>query len=292
MAKLIDYKCTFLNELIIGDDILNKEGIIFPDVHTDYDMMMHYVKVCKEIKKVSFYELPFCHTIEAELLGGIINYGDKNNGPRVKQYKYKNIDEVLNINTIDYDIKRVHIILKVIKELIKNNEDVVYEVTGVFTILNNIIDSVEVYKVLRNGKNKMNEVYKKIGDVIYDYIKSLIESDVKYISFADPSASINIIGPKLAREYVEVFLYDFIKKILLLAKDNDAMVMLCPKITFILYGLELVRFNNINVSKEMKYFDALKEVKGKTYLTGQMCIKNSEYILSPALVKELVLVKE
>jgi uroporphyrinogen-III decarboxylase len=43
-------------------------------------------KKLKDKNRSDFCELPFCHTLEAESMGGEVNYGDETNGPRAKAY--------------------------------------------------------------------------------------------------------------------------------------------------------------------------------------------------------------
>lgn len=288
MAKIFDYKCTFLDNVQIDDNILNEAKITFPNVHKEAKLIVDYAKLVKKFTNVGFVEVPFCHTVEAEAFGAIINYGDKITGPRVKEFAYKEVNEILNLNDIDFSSGRISEVIKAVKILCDDGCDVVYEITGPYTILNNLIDTATLFKTVRKDRELMKKVYNYLGNNLYKFIKVLFEKGVKYISFADSAAAVGIIGPKITKEYVEVFLYEFIKKLVELAKEYSAMILLCPRITFALYSMDLVKFNNLTLPNEMQYFEALKLNINKIKLSGQMCIKNRNYVLKPALIKEIV----
>ena len=56
----------------------------FPDAYMQHETMAALSKALKRHDGASFCELPFCHTVEAEAMGGIINYGNEKTGPRAK----------------------------------------------------------------------------------------------------------------------------------------------------------------------------------------------------------------
>ena len=288
MVKIFDYKCTFENDLKVSDKEISDNNIIFPDTYTKVENIVKYAKLRKKVAGVSFVELPFCHTVLAEAYGGIINYGNALIGPRTKEFAYKDINKILDIKRISFDAGRISEYLKSARLLSEDGEDVVYEVEGPLTILNNLVDTNELFKTLKRDKELIKKVFKKIEIDIYYYINEILKRGVRYISFADPSAAVSIVGPKIVEEYIDTFANNFIINVLNLFKKYDAMMLLCPKLTIALYSLKRIKFNNTKLSGEINYFEALKENIGKVHLTGQMCIKNRTYILRPAILKELV----
>ena len=287
MAKIFDFKCTFENNLIVDKNTLIENGIEFPDAYLKKEIIVKYAKVRKNIGNVNFVELPFCHTCLAEAYGGIINYGDEVNGPRVKEFAYNDVNSFIDKATISFDKGRISEYLMAIRELSCDSEDIVYEVEGPLTLLNNLVNTSELFKTLKKNIELIEKAFNKIENDLYKYIKLIIKNGAKYISIADPSAGVSILGSKTLEEYINIFAYRFIKNATDIAVNNNVMILLCPKLTIALYNLEKIRFKNIKLEKEMKYFDALKQNIGKVFLTGQMCIKNRDYILSPAFLKEL-----
>lgn len=243
-------------------------------------------KYIKEEKSALYCSLPFCHTVEGEAFGGIINYGDDKAGPRAKEYIVSDLEGVLNLGDIDFTKGRISEVLRAVEILKSQGEKVLLEVCGPLTILNTIIDSKYVFIGMRKKPEIVKEIYSKISKNLLAYIKLAKETGVDVISYADPVASVNILGPKLTEKYLETFTYDFLKEVEKLI-DEDFLVYLCPKTTLQLIGTERGVFEDIEISKGISYQEAMEEVKGKVHFLGDKCIKMSNDITDRGLIREI-----
>ena len=97
-----DFKCTYGNSAGIREAVTNRTNLTFPDAYKHAETMAELAQVLKECDKAPFCELPFCHTVEAEAMGGIINYGNEKTGPRAKEYLCTDIEEILELPAIDF----------------------------------------------------------------------------------------------------------------------------------------------------------------------------------------------
>ena len=86
MADIKDFKCTYDNSVGISEEVTAKLHLTFPDAYLHWDTMALIAEALKETDGAAFCELPFCHTVEAEAMGGIVNYGNEKTGPRAKEY--------------------------------------------------------------------------------------------------------------------------------------------------------------------------------------------------------------
>lgn len=86
-----DFKCTYGNSAGIREAVTNRTNLTFPDAYKHAETMAELAQVLKECDKAPFCELPFCHTVEAEAMGGIINYGneDRTESERISVYGYR-----------------------------------------------------------------------------------------------------------------------------------------------------------------------------------------------------------
>ena len=73
MGDIKDFNCTYDNSAGIRSEVTEGLGLTFPDAYTHCDTMVTLSKMLKEKDKAVICELPFCHTLEAEAMGGIIN---------------------------------------------------------------------------------------------------------------------------------------------------------------------------------------------------------------------------
>ena len=288
MADIKDFKCTYANSVGISEEVTSKLSLTFPDAYLHWDTMAQVAEALKETDGASFCELPFCHTVEAEAMGGIVNYGNEKTGPRAKEYTCTKPEELLELKEMDLSQGRIHEVLLACQHLREKGENVVLEVAGPFTILNVLIDAKHVFKGMRKQPEVMKEVFWKIGNQLLDYIKEAQKYGVNMISYADSSGGLNILGPKMAEQVVEDFTYEFLKKVEEIVSD-DAIVLLCPKTTFALLGTDKCEFVDVKLPEPMRYGEACISMIGKEKFLGQMCIKNINYTLENGIIKSVKL---
>lgn len=289
MGEMKDFNCTYDNSVGISEEVSRNLNLEFPDAYKHWDTMAMLSKALKEHDGAAFCELPFCHTVEAEAMGGMINYGNEKTGPRAKEYICTKVEEILELPEIDYSKGRIREVLLACQELQRQGEHVVLEVSGPFTILNVLIDARYVFKAMRKTPDIMVKVFWKLGNEILRYIEEAQKYGVELISYADSSGGVNILGPKMAETVVEEFTYEFLKKAEAVLGDKTVM-LLCPKTTLSLIGTEKVAFEDYKLPAPMSYGEGCIEMRGKTKFLGQMCIKNVGYRLESGKIKTIKIV--
>lgn len=278
MGKLVDPACTYDHAVGISSDVTEKLDLTYPDAYLHWDIM---AKIALEIRKkenVNFCTLPFCHTLEAEAMGGRVNLGNASAGPRAKEYICETPEQLLALPSIDYEKGRINETLKACRYLRGQGENVALMISGPFTILNVLMDPRHVFRAMRKQPEKMQRVFDRLSEELLRFIERAIGYDVNIISYADPSGSLNILGPKNTGYMVGHFTYPFLKRAEKTAAGR-AQIFLCPKTSFALLGMDKMEWADIPVEGPMPYVDAVLSVKEKTAIAGQMCIKNSGYMV-------------
>lgn len=286
MGDIKDFKCTYDNSAGISGEVTKDLDLTFPDAYKHCDTMVVLAEALKKTDGAPFCELPFCHTVEAEAMGGIINYGNEKTGPRAKEYICTKPEELLELQSIDFSSGRIHELLLACQKLRQKGENVVLEIAGPFTVLNVLIDAKYVFKAMRKQPERMKEVFWKIGNELLRYIEEAQKYGVNMISYADSSGGVNILGPKMAEQVVEEFTYEFLKKVEERIGE-DLIVLLCPKTTFALLGTDKAEFADVKLPEPMRYGEACAYLVGKTKFLGQMCIKNINYTLENGICKSV-----
>lgn len=284
MAKIIDFNCTFQYSVGINENVTKKLDLKFPDAYMKRETMAEIALAIKEYDEAKFCELPFCHTVEAESIGGLVNYGDEKAGPRAKEYICTKPEEILELKEIDFSTGRIYEVLEACRILVEKGENVVLDVAGPFTVMNVLIDPVHIFKAMRKKPELIKEVFWRLGNDALKYIEEALKRGVNMISYADSSGGVNILGPKMAEQVVEDFTYEYLKKMQDLVQDK-ALVLLCPKTTFALLGTEKAEFTDVELPSSMRYSDACAFLVGKETFAGQMCIKNIKYELKSGIFK-------
>lgn len=185
--KIQDFNCTYDNAVGINSEITKKLNLTFPDAYLHWDTMAEVAKAIQEHEGADFCELPFCHTVEAEAMGGKVNYGNEIAGPRAGEYVCTSVEEILELPEINFEEGRIHQVLLACRELREQGKHVVLDVSGPFTVLNVLIDPKYVFKAMRKTPEIMQKVFDKIGAELLKYIEIAQEYGVDMISYADSS---------------------------------------------------------------------------------------------------------
>ena len=288
MGEIRDFKCTYDNSAGISEEVTKGLDMEFPDAYLHWETMTELAIRLKEHDHAAFCELPFCHTVEAEAMGGIVNYGNEKIGPRAKEYICTEPESLLELPEIDFSKGRIHEVLLACKALREQGEQVVLNISGPFTILNVLIDAKYVFKAMRKKPELMKKVFWKLGEQLLRFMDEAKRYGVNMISYADSSGGVNILGPKMAQQVMEDFTYDFLKQAKERA-DGRLLILLCPKTTFALVGTDRAEFRDRELTGSMSYGEGCIEMIGKAAFTGQTCIKNVGYQLKNGMIKEVIL---
>jgi uroporphyrinogen-III decarboxylase len=282
----MDYECAAGGESGLSAAEIRELGLAFPDAHRQKDAMKTLSLALKEKEASRFCELPFCHTLEAESMGGKINFGDETNGPRAAEYIASKIEDILALPDIDYTKGRMREALSAALELSQAGETVLLSVSGPLTILNALIDSKYVFRAMRKEPDLTRRVFRKIERELIRYLAEAEKRGVRIVSYADPTAGVRILGPKLTEWYVDEFAYPFLKNVSSKFGRN-LLIALCPKVTFALIGVDKAEFAEVYPVGAVPYGDALACLIGKETFVGHICVKNKRQILTDGTIKTI-----
>lgn len=272
MDKIKNYSCYKDKDIELTDDLISEYSLNFPQAYQCKEEMLKYSVFIKEMTKNPYYILPFCSTLEAEAMGGRVNFGDRKIGPRPGEPILEKIDQVMGLSDIDFTKGRIKETLDAVKDLEKQGYPLIFEISGPVSILNALVDSKEIFMAMRKDREILIKAYGKIGKNLLAYINELVERGVDIISFADPATSVDILGDKMMIQYIDDFLLGFLKKAA--GKLGPAsLIHLCPKLTLGLVGSGRADFVSIPVDPSLSYAQAFKEALGKEKILGSRCIK-------------------
>lgn len=283
------FKCNQNDNENIPIDIIDNTDLKFPQLHTNSKDIAYISQKLKLYKNDSVCKVPFCTTVEAEAMGANIKLGDEKNCPRISNYAYKDINELLNIENINLEKGRIKEVLDSISILKNKEETVVLNICGPFTILSLLIDSKYIYKALRKDKLAVENILNKIENNIVEYVKKAIENDVDIISYSDPMSSIEIVGPKVYKEIVGNTTIRALEK--LNNSIDSSIIHLCGKVSTSLQSYENLEVEEIKYDSDLKYGEAiynlLENKNEENIFIGHNCMKKTPYILDKPLIYKI-----
>ena len=134
-------------------------------------------------------------------------------------------------------------------------EENVYELDGILQIFDNENELNAVYKYLikydrlsDEVRAVMNEKIKDIEEKLLERVDTAISDGYKIISLADPLSSIEFLGKKGAKVYIDTILLDLIYKIKYLCEKNTCILHLCPRLSALLKSDENTKFKEVKLN--------------------------------------------
>ena len=285
MSVIKDFPCTYQNSSGICPEIVSTLDVKFPDAYMTAEGMAQLSKALQKHDGAIFCEMPLCHTVEAEALGGDITPGDAVCGPRCRKPVFQSLEDFDTLSEMDFETGILKEVLSACRILSNAGENVVLELSGPFTIAGALIDLGQLFLGFCKSPEKVLEIFRRIGKMQLAYAKKAMDCGVRYISYGDAPGGVNIIGPKYAAFVAENFTYDFVKTLSDLTAGR-AFLLLCPKTTFALVGSALAEFHDVPLPQPMTYQEACLALFGTVSISGQTCMKNIHHIL-PGVFKEI-----
>lgn len=290
MEYEINFRCVSDKLEEIPEEVIKETGVIFPDVHLNSSQMSILAKGLKKYHEDNITMIPFCLTVEAEALGGDIKMGDEKNGPRVGEYAFNDIEDLKDIKLINLTKQRISEVLKAVQNLKADGETVALSVQGPFTIMSSLIDPLLFYKAVRKDKNLVEGFMETICDSIVKYIEEGVKRGAKIISFSDSAGAIDILGPKMYKDYSGRYNYNVLKKVE--NKLGDSILHLCGKTSVSMDKAGFIKSIAIEVEKDITYGEALNKIMKESKdakIIGHNCLKKSPLKMKRSIVWKLEL---
>ena len=236
--------------------------------------------------------LPFCCTLEGELLGARINYGDAQSGPRPGGYIYNGMDELLagleKKGVPDWSLGRMGKTLAAVRILKNEGKIVAFEISGPLTIVNCLMDLARLFKAWRKTPEQTQILFDRLCDWLFALSMELTDAGVDVISYADPSSDPGIIGPKFSESLSRDFVIPFLSR-LSASLPKGRMIHVCPRTAHFLAGINLAAWHEHDFGRPIAYAEACANLAGAGVMFGAACIKQGARRINSGRIKTLML---
>ena len=197
--------CTggMMNAAIV--EIMRKTGHTLPEAHQDAARMTDLALDIHDHTGFENIGVPFCMTVEAELLGSPIDLGTLECEPKIAREVFQSVSEV-EFHDVEKMVKsgRINIVVEAAHRLAKARPDVpvVASLSGPISTAASIIDPLTFYKELRKNPAGAHRVLDYVTRLLSAYADRLLEGQgASVIAVGDPSATGELLGPKLFEEF-------------------------------------------------------------------------------------------
>lgn len=239
--------CTggMMNAAIV--EVMGKTGHTLPEAHHDPGLMADLADDVREHTGFENLGIPFCMTVEAELLGSAIDFGTLSCEPKIASEIFPSVSRV-TYSTIPQMLEsgRIGTIVEAGQRLAKRNPDlpVIGNITGPISTAASIVDPVTFLKELRKDRENSHRVLEYVSELLIAFAGRLLDAGVTLISIGDPTATGEILGPKMFEEYAVRYLNRVIDGIHL--RGAFVIVHICGNIKMVRSSIPKIRSDAIS----------------------------------------------
>lgn len=190
-------------------DVMKKNQNVLPDAHYTQERMS---ALAYDVHKYTGFEnfgIPFCMTIEAEMLGSSIDYGTLECEPKIEKEAFPSVSavELKPLGIINKN-PRAEAVVQTLYHLSQKYPDIpaIGSLTGPVSTTASIVDPMQFLREVRKDRENTHRVMDYVTRQLLEYAKLMADNGASVIAIADPTATSEILGPKMFEEYAVRYL--------------------------------------------------------------------------------------
>jgi MtaA/CmuA family methyltransferase len=239
--------CTggMMNAAIV--DVMTRTGNTLPEAHFQAERMS---LLAGDIHAETGFEnlgIPFCMTVEAEVLGSEIDFGSLACEPKIAKESFASTREVA-FRDIPALLKqgRIAEVAGAAGTLAHRHPDqpVIGSLTGPISTAASLVDPLQFLKELRKEREHAHRVLEYVSDFLTGFAQVLVESGATAICIGDPTATGEILGPAMFDEYAVTYLNKVIDGIH--AAGVPVMVHICGEMKAVKPSIPLLHADAVS----------------------------------------------
>ncbi len=234
-----------MNAAIVG--VMKNSGYVLPAAHADAALMAALAYNVHKLTGFENFGLPFCMTVEAEVLGSEIDLGTLECEPKISREIYASCSQVeyREINAM-LTTGRIPVVCQAASLLSTKYPDipVIGSLTGPVSTAASLVDPIPFLKDLRKDPPAAHKVFSYVTDLLIAFAHKLIENGAAVIAIGDPTATGEILGPKLFAEYAVTYINKLITAIQ--QKGVPVIVHICGNLNSVKPLIPAIKANAIS----------------------------------------------
>jgi MtaA/CmuA family methyltransferase len=228
-------------------EVMSRGGHVLPAAHIDDKLM---AELAVDIFTNTGFEnlgIPFCMTVEPEVLGSTVDYGSLTCEPKIAQEVFSSSSAVdFREFTAMLQAGRINTVVQATYNVARRFPDipVIGNITGPVSTAASIVDPMTFLKELRRNKLDAHRVMEYVSDFLIVYATLMIDNGANVISIADPTATGEILGPHMFSEYPLVYINKIIEAVHL--QGVPVIVHVCGNINAVKHVLPELKADAIS----------------------------------------------
>jgi [methyl-Co(III) methanol-specific corrinoid protein]:coenzyme M methyltransferase len=194
-------------------DIMEETGNTLPAAHHEGGLMEALAHDVQEHTGFENFGLPFCMTIESEALGSAVDFGSLKCEPKIQKEAFASVrDAAFGPPGAIGKSKRAAAVLEALNALSKKYPDVpaIGSLSGPVSTAASLVDPMTFLRELRREREGAHRLLAQVSAELIEWAKLMADNGAAIIAVADPTATGEILGPKLFEEFALPYLNQLI----------------------------------------------------------------------------------
>jgi [methyl-Co(III) methanol-specific corrinoid protein]:coenzyme M methyltransferase len=189
--------------------VMDESGPTLPAAHFDADSM---AELATRVHLATGFEnlgVPFCMTVEPEILGSRIDPGTLSCEPKIAEEAFKSC-EAVEIRDVKKIVRegRIATVVQAAHLLKKRHPDfpIITSISGPISTAAAVVDPLTFLKELRTKPQSAHKVVDYVSRLLIEYALEVIDSGADVIAIGDPTATGEILGPRIFHDFAVRYL--------------------------------------------------------------------------------------
>jgi [methyl-Co(III) methanol-specific corrinoid protein]:coenzyme M methyltransferase len=237
-------------------EVMEKGGHTLPEAHHSGGLMAALAEDVNAYTGFENFGVPFCMTVEPEALGSTVDYGSMECEPKIARENFPHVKDVEYYdNGAIGKSKRGAEVLNAIGILAGKHPDVpvIGSIAGPVSTAASLVEPFVFFKELYRDRENSHRLLSYVTEQLIDWARLCAESGASVISIADPTATGEILGPRLFEEYALAY----INKIVQAVHETGK-----PVIVHICGDIKAVKKHFFNLRGDALSVDAMVNLSG------------------------------
>lgn len=235
---------------LLSPEVLQRIGVSTPEeLYGSSQKIAAAARTICDLRGGRLGRLPFCNTLEAESLGAQVRF--ELQSAFVPRQPYASLQELPE--QLCMESPRMDAMLDAVSSLRGQGLCVAYGVTGVFTIISQLVPMGAFFKALR--KEEGQTLLRRVEQACIQYAVRACRAGAQILSYADPVATADIVGSRTFCAHVVpsmVRLFDGIRR-----ECPETVFFLCGKMSQSLLDTGTARYTELPVADGLSFEQAL-----------------------------------
>ncbi|MBB4199770.1 methylcobamide--CoM methyltransferase [Rhodoblastus sphagnicola] len=184
--------------------VMDENGPTLPAAHFDAEGM---AELAQRVHAATGFEnlgVPFCMTVEPEILGSRIDPGTLSCEPKIAEEAFASCGAV-EIRDVKKIIRegRIATVVQAAHHLKKRNPDtpVIASLSGPVSTAASVVTPLTFLKELRTRPQDAHRVLDYVTRLLVEYAREVIDNGADVIAIGDPTATGEILGPRIFEDF-------------------------------------------------------------------------------------------